>query len=167
MLGLALSITEEFIVQQTSLAPLPFPGANADYGRFGGVNWIYFLFMLGFESVWVVLAPVQVAELIYQDRRDQPWLRKRGIIVCCLVFPMGCLLAWYGSTQQARPLMQSRPIVALLLILLGLGAIGLFILLGYVLRGCGHALRDGPIRQPAPGSAELQRSSWASHGGCR
>ena len=29
LLGLALSIAEEFIIQQTSIAPLPFPGANA------------------------------------------------------------------------------------------------------------------------------------------
>src|SRR5580700_11067854 len=38
-LGLALSIAEEFIIQQTSIAPLPFPGANADFARFWGVNW--------------------------------------------------------------------------------------------------------------------------------
>src|SRR5690242_11737902 len=33
LLGLALSIAEEWIIQQTSLAPLPFPGAHPDYGR--------------------------------------------------------------------------------------------------------------------------------------
>jgi hypothetical protein len=38
LLGLALSVAEEFVIQQTSLAPLPFPGANASYGRFFGVN---------------------------------------------------------------------------------------------------------------------------------
>lgn len=37
-LGLALSIAEEFIIQQTSLAPLPFPGSHPDYGRMGGVT---------------------------------------------------------------------------------------------------------------------------------
>ena len=60
LLGLGLSIAEEFLIQQTSLAPLPFPGALAHYGRAWGVNWIYFLFMLGYESVWVVLVPVQI-----------------------------------------------------------------------------------------------------------
>jgi hypothetical protein len=60
LLGLGLSIAEEFVIQQTSLAPLPFPGALAHYGRAWGVNWLYFLFMLGYESVWVVLVPVQV-----------------------------------------------------------------------------------------------------------
>ena len=80
LLGLALSIAEEFIIQQTSLAPLPFAGANAAYGRYFGVNWIYFLFMLGYESVWVVLVPVQVTELCFPARRELPWLSLRAII---------------------------------------------------------------------------------------
>ncbi len=81
LLGLGLSIAEEIIIQQTSLAPLPFPGANPAYGRLWGVNWVYFLFMLGYESVWVVLVPVQVTELIFAKRRDERWLGNRGLIV--------------------------------------------------------------------------------------
>src|ERR1700739_275151 len=38
LLGLGLSIAEEFIIQQTSIAPLPFHGVNAEYGRYFGVN---------------------------------------------------------------------------------------------------------------------------------
>ena len=86
LLGLALSIAEEFIIQQTSLAPLPFPGANASYGRYLGVNWIYFLFMLGYESVWVVLVPVQVTELSFPRHQFEPWLRPRGMAAVCLAF---------------------------------------------------------------------------------
>jgi hypothetical protein len=72
LLGLGISIAEEFVIQQTSLAPLPFPGAQVHYGRAMGVNWIYFLFMLGFESVWVVLVPVQVTELLFRRRGREP-----------------------------------------------------------------------------------------------
>jgi len=95
-LGLALSVAEEFLIQQTSLAPLPFPGANAHYGRFLGVNWVYFLFMLGYESVWVVLVPVQVTEILFPARRARPWLRKGGLIAACVAFLLGCRIAWYG-----------------------------------------------------------------------
>src|SRR5882757_9760446 len=77
LLGLGLSIAEEFIIQQTSLAPLPWVSAPA-YGRAWGVNWIFFLFMLGYESVWVVLVPVQLAELIFPKSRKQLWLKKGG-----------------------------------------------------------------------------------------
>ena len=79
LLGLGLSIAEEFIIQQTSLAPVPWVSAPA-YGRAWGVNWIYFLFMLGYESVWVVLVPVQLTELIFPKSRKQPWLKKGGLL---------------------------------------------------------------------------------------
>src|SRR5690349_15511612 len=50
LLGLALAVAEEFVIQQTSLAPLPWLGETPIYGRVWGVNWVYFLFMLGYES---------------------------------------------------------------------------------------------------------------------
>jgi hypothetical protein len=80
LLGLALSVAEEFIIQQTSLAPLPFPGSHADYGRVWGVNLVYLLFMLGYESIWVVVVPVRLTELFFPRQANRPWLRKRSII---------------------------------------------------------------------------------------
>jgi hypothetical protein len=148
-LGLALSIAEEFIIQQTSIAPLPFPGADLAFGRYAGVNWLYLLFMLGFESVWVVLIPVQVTELIFPDRRNQPWLRTRGLIATCIAFLIGCRIAWYGWTQQARPRLHAAPYQPpVALILIGLASIVALIAIAWLLRGYGHS---GQIdsRQPA------------------
>jgi hypothetical protein len=138
-LGLALSIAEEFIIQQTSLAPLPFPGSHPDYGRVWGVNLIYFLFMLGYESVWVAVVPVQVTELFFPPYSRLPWLRKRGAIVTCIAFLVGCRIAWYGWTQQARPRLHAAPyhpswaMIALGLLLI-VGLIGL----AYLVRGFGR-----------------------------
>lgn len=138
LLGLALAIAEEFIIQQTSLAPLPFPGVHAEYGRRWGVNLVYLLFMLGYESVWVVVAPVQVTELFFPRRARQPWLRMRGTIVACVVFLVGSRIAWYGWTQQARPRLQAAPYhPPLALIVLGLAAIAALIALTYFVRGFG------------------------------
>lgn len=108
-LGLALSIAEEFLIQQTSLAPLPFPGALTQYGRAGGVNWIYFLFMLGYESVWVVLVPVSLTELIFADRGKQLWLRRRGIAIAFVVFLLGCRVAWFAWIKRVRPVVFHLP----------------------------------------------------------
>src|SRR5277367_4483922 len=134
LLGLALSIAEEFIIQQTSLAPLPWPGGNPAYARMWGVNWIYFLFMLGYECVWVVLVPVQATELIFRDRRHEPWLRTRGFIISGLVFILGSYIAWYAWTQRARPVVfhaaKYRP--PLVNIMLGALAIVTLILSSYV-----------------------------------
>jgi hypothetical protein len=56
MMGLALGIAEEWVIQQTSISPLVVLGQRA-YGRVGGVNWVYFLWALGFESVWLSSSP--------------------------------------------------------------------------------------------------------------
>lgn len=140
LLGLALSIAEEFIIQQTSIAPLPFPGADAGLDRVWGINWLYFLFMLGFESVWVVLIPVQVTELIFTAHRDKPWLRKRGLIACSFTFVIGAYIAWFGWTQQARPnKLHAAPYhPPAILIASGLAAIILLVLCAYRLRAFGH-----------------------------
>ena len=38
LLGIALAVAEEIVIQQTSLAPLPWPSPGASYGRLWGVN---------------------------------------------------------------------------------------------------------------------------------
>ena len=101
LLGLGLSVAEEFVIQQTSLAPLPWVNVAA-YGRAWGVNWIFFLFMLVYESVWVVLVPVQLTELIFASRRKELWLKRAGLIVCSVIFIVGSFMAWFMWTQVAR-----------------------------------------------------------------
>ena len=146
LLGLALSIAEEFVIQQTSLAPLPFPGANAAYARAWGVNWVYFLFMLGFESVWVVLVPVQTTELIFPEHRAVPWLHRRGLIVTCVVFLIGCRIAWYGWTQQALKRLNVAPYhPPATAFAAGGGAMVLLVILAWLLRG--NRRRVSPERQ--------------------
>jgi len=139
LLGLGLSIAEEFVIQQTSLAPLPWVSEPA-YGRIWGVNLIYFIFMLGFESVWVVLVPVQLTELIFPQRRNQLWLKKFGLIISSLVFVLGSFIAWFMWTQIARVKVlhvakYQPPTVA---ILSGVLMIALLALAAYALRYVGQ-----------------------------
>jgi hypothetical protein len=108
LLGFTLSLAEEIFIQQTSLAPLPWLN-TATYGRAVGVNWIFLLFMLVYESVWVVLVPVQMVELLYSRRRSEPWLRTRGLIVTCFLFVFGSCIAWYAWIKRARPMVFHVP----------------------------------------------------------
>ena len=101
-LGLALAVAEEFVIQQTSLAPLAWAAADKSYGRFFGVNWVWLLAMLGFESVWVAAVPIQLTELLVQDRRGELWLRRRGMAIAGAVFCLGSFIAWFAWTQHAR-----------------------------------------------------------------
>jgi len=148
MLGLALSIAEEFIVQQTSLAPLPFPGVNAAYGRMWGVNWLYLLFMLGYESVWVVLIPVQVTELFYRERREELWLRTRGMIIAAVLFLLGSRMAWYAWIKRVRPMVFHVPAYhpATVTVLAGLAAMAVLGVEAWLIRGTGRvvASRSAP-----------------------
>lgn len=150
LLGLALSIAEEFIIQQTSIAPLPFPGIHPDYGRVWGINLVYLLFMLGFESIWVVVVPVQITELLFPHKAGQAWLRLRGSIVGCVAFLLGSRLAWYGWTQQARPRLHAAPYhPPLALIGLGLAAIVALAAVAYLIRNFGGPSNDGQKAIPA------------------
>lgn len=149
LLGLALAVAEEVIIQQTSIAPLPWLGTGTAYGRAGGVNWVYFLYMLGYESVWVVLVPIQLTQLIFSKRRDENWLRTGGLIIAAIVFLFGSFIAWFTWTQQARTVVfhaekyQPSPV----LIITGLLAIALLTLAAWAARGVGK--HEAPSSSPA------------------
>lgn len=108
LLGLALAMAEECVIQQTSLAPLV--GATHVYGRFLGVNWIYLFALLVYECVWVVLVPVELTELIFPALRHGPWVRRSGLVVLAIIFVAGSYIAWYAWTQNARPKVFHVPI---------------------------------------------------------
>lgn len=163
LLGLALSVAEEFVIQQTSLAPLPFPGANAHFGRLWGVNWIYFLFMLGYESVWVAVVPATITELIFPSHRHRSWLRKGSAITTCVVFLVGCYIAWFAWTQRAVPAMHvakyQPPFIA---IASGIAVILLLVSAAYALRAVGGEMSvdsGTAVRSPWRSSAVL---SWTA-----
>src|SRR5262249_49942034 len=68
LMGLAFAIVEECLILQTALAPL-FIAADPQhiYGRTLGVNWVYLLFTLGYESIWAIVLPIQLTELLFPD----------------------------------------------------------------------------------------------------
>ena len=147
LLGLGLSIAEEFVIQQTSIAPLPWLGSNPGYGRVWGVNWPYFAFMLGFESVFIVLVPIQVTELLFPERRDEPWLRARGIVTSGIVFLIGSFVAWFSWTQMARPFAFHAPPYHPPTLTVGLGLLAI-ILLGVAARSSRGAGQPATSRTP-------------------
>jgi hypothetical protein len=151
LLGLCLSIAEEFLIQQTSLAPLPWLGDAPTYGRLWGVNWIFFLYMLGYESVWVVLVPVQLTELIYREPRHEPWLKTRGMVIVSILFLLGSFLAWFSWTQRARPMVfhVAKYVPPLLTMASGALAIAVLALLAYFLRTTTGIESAGARRAPS------------------
>jgi hypothetical protein len=150
LLGLGLAIAEELIIQQTSLAPLPWLGSTPAYGRALGVNWPYFLFMLGYEAVFIVLVPIQVTELIFPERRAEPWLRTRGLVASGVVFLVGSFIAWFIWTQQARPLVFHVPVYHPPAPTLALGALAITLL----------AVAASRVRQAPPNPVARAPRPW-------
>lgn len=148
LLGIAIAVAEEWVIQQTSIAPLVGLAKNA-YGRTWGVNWVYFLWAVGYESVWVVMLPIQLTELLFPARRDELWLRTRGFVIAIIAFLFGAFMAWYGWTQRARVKIFHMPPYSPppLYVLGGLTAVGLLILAAYLLPSP-HRKTDGGVPSP-------------------
>src|SRR5262245_17813718 len=102
LLALALVVAEECLIQQTSLAPLVIKLKGVEYARVFGVNYLYFLWALIYETLFVVFIPVGLAELIFRRRRDQPWLNGVGLAIIAALLLPACFLAWFTWTHIAR-----------------------------------------------------------------
>jgi hypothetical protein len=133
LLAIALSLAEEIIIQQTSVAPMVLQLKGITYARYLGVNYVYLTWALIYESVFVVFLPVYITELIFSERKDELWIGNRGVKTLCIIFAAGSVLAWYSWTQMARPLgfhveIYNPPIQKFLL---GIALIGGLVLLAF------------------------------------
>lgn len=103
LLALALSVAEEFLIQQTSVAPMVVQIKNITYARAFGINYIYLLWAVVYETIFVVFLPIYLVELIFPQRREELWANKAGLVLVILFFVLGSFFAWYSWTQIARP----------------------------------------------------------------
>lgn len=127
-LALALAVAEEGLIQQTSLAPMVLKLKGVEYARAFGINYVYLLWALVYEAVFVVLVPVALVELVAGRRREEPWIGRRGLVAVGLFFVVGCFLAWFSWTRFARPNvfhvpLYNPPLGAVVATLVGLGGL--------------------------------------------
>src|SRR5262249_11438401 len=128
LMGLAFAVVLECLILQTGLAPL-FVAADPQhiYGRALGVNWVYLLFQMGYESIWAIVIPIQLTELLFPDRHNDPWLGKGGLVVASVVFVLASAGTWYlwdqavhklvkGPAYQAPPLTIALAVAAVVVL---------------------------------------------------
>lgn len=101
-LAIALAIAEEAVIQQSSLAPLVVMLKGEVYARAFGVNYLYLLWALVYECVFVVFIPIFLAEMIFPARRGSVWMGTTGVVATLFFFVVGSCLAWYTWTHVAR-----------------------------------------------------------------
>ncbi|HEY5392905.1 MAG TPA: hypothetical protein VIJ57_12355, partial [Hanamia sp.] len=102
LLGVALAIAEECLIQQTSLAPMVIKLKGETYARAFGVNYVYFLWAIIYEPVFVIFLSINLVELIFPKRKDDLWISRGGMFVVIPLFILGSFLAWFSWTQIAR-----------------------------------------------------------------
>ncbi len=103
LLGIAFAVFEEFLVVQTSVSATLFVGMPEVYSRVFGVNWVYFLWADGYEAVWGIVLPIYLTEIIFHNRREDPWLSKRGLVATMVIFALASLVSWAIWTQEVAP----------------------------------------------------------------
>lgn len=109
LLGVALAVAEELLIQQTSTAPMVIRLKGETWGRAFDINYVYLVWALAYESLWVVVLPTLAVEIVFPERRNQPWLNRSGAIVTTLAFMIGSILAWFTWTQIARTKVFHQP----------------------------------------------------------
>ena len=126
LLGMAYALAEECVILQTSLTPQFFTAGTSSFGWAFGVQWIYLFAMLGYESVYAIVLPIALTELLFPDQRAVPWLSRRGIGIAVVVFILSSVGVWwlwshgglprYGSSTYQIPLLN----VGLALLVIGI-----------------------------------------------
>lgn len=90
LLGVAYQITEDGPGLQALTSPRMY-GA-ADWGLRGlGVNWTYWESQIGVHVVLSVLVPIALVNLLFPDRRSQPYLGKSGFMGASALAIVGVL----------------------------------------------------------------------------
>ncbi len=115
LLGLAYAIAEECVILQTSLTPQFFPPAHA--GNFGwayGVQWVYLVALIWYESVYAIVLPIYLTDMLFPSRRNEPWLDQKGLNISFVVFVLSSIGVWllwthvgllkYGASTYHIPL---------------------------------------------------------------
>jgi len=151
LLALALAVAEECLIQQTSLAPMVIRLKGETYARVWGINYVYMLWALIYEAIFVVIVPIHLVELLYPSRRERPWISKAGIWVIIPLFLIGSVLAWFSWTRIARPKVFHLPIYTPPALQIILAVIIIFFLIFAALKKASSTSQK-PMTSPAPTS---------------
>jgi hypothetical protein len=90
LLAAAYGIVEEGLAIQSLFNPDLF-NAGIIGGRLFGVNWVWSQWTIAYHIVWSISIPILLAELLFPDRRAEPWLGRTGVAIAAGVYAIGAL----------------------------------------------------------------------------
>lgn len=96
-------------------------------GRAFGVNWVWSEWTVGYHMVWSILIPILLVELLFPDRRTEPWLGRMGVAFVGIIYALGVLT--YGAIFRfvVAPNFQTPAVLlaGAALVVVGLGGLAL------------------------------------------
>jgi hypothetical protein len=104
VLGLAYGIIEEGLMVKSFFDPSwPDLGLLGVYGRWGGVNWVWTVFLTLYHAVFSIAIPILLVEIIFPARRDERWLGRKGKIFFGTLLFLVVLLGFVVLTPYRPP----------------------------------------------------------------
>ena len=152
LLGVAFAVLEEFVILQTSLTPQFFPAGTDSFGWAFGVQWSYFVAMLGYESVYAIVLPIALTEILFPARRDEPWLSQRGLAITAVIFALASVGVWWLWSHVGVARYSSAVTISPLNVILG-------VVVAVALVAATLALRRNP-RPVAKAARSSRRRAW-------
>ena len=122
VLGLAYGIVEEGLMVKSFFDPHWMDlGLLGVYGRLGGINWVWSISLMLYHATVSIAIPILLVELIYPERRDEPWLGRRGRIGLSLLLAVDVAFGCLALTTYRPPFL---PYVFAMAVTLTLGWLG-------------------------------------------
>lgn len=104
LLGLAYGIVEEGLMVKSFFDPHWMDlGLLGVYGRWAGVNWVWSISLMIYHAVISIAIPILLVELLYPEKRDQPWLGRRGRIGLSTLLVLVVLFGFLALTTYRPP----------------------------------------------------------------
>jgi hypothetical protein len=118
VLGLAYGIIEEGLMVKSFFDPNWVDlGLLGVYGRWAGVNWVWSISLMIYHAVISIAIPILLVELLYPERRDEPWLGKRGRVGLSVLLAMTVAFGFLALTTYRPPFLTYTLAIILTVIL--------------------------------------------------
>jgi hypothetical protein len=124
LLGAAYAIVEEGLALQSMFNPDLFK-AGIVGGRAFGVNWIWSEWTVGYHMMWSILIPILLAEMLFPDRRSEPWLGRVGVTFVGIIYALGVLTYAAIFRFVVAPNFQTPAVLLFGAVLVVVGLVGL------------------------------------------
>jgi hypothetical protein len=104
LLGVAYAVIEEGLMVKSWFDPNWMDlGPLGTYGRAFGVNWVWAAGLTLYHTVYSIGIPILLTPLIFAERRNTPWLRRRGLVILGVLFIADVVVGFVWLTPYRPP----------------------------------------------------------------